>query len=248
MTEIMHFPHSSEGNDRNPASVLFFGRSKCEGTETALALLRKLNFDVTYVQSKGRGDSLPSEISNWSGDYIVCFRSLFIVPDALLSEARIAAINFHPAPPEYPGSGCLNFALYDGAGNYGVTAHIMNTEVDSGQILECRRFPILESDNVDSLLDRTHRLLNDLFCDFITKLATGGADFLQQCREESKSERWNGKARKISELDVLQTINTSVDEEELARIVRATYTQMFPPKIVLHGYEFLLKSPVRTKL
>ena len=75
--------------------------------------MRGNGFDVTYVQSKHRGERLPEDIQCWDGDYIVCFRSLFILPDSLLKKARIAAINFHTAPPEYPGSGCINFALYD---------------------------------------------------------------------------------------------------------------------------------------
>ena len=85
-------------------SVLFFGRSKCEASEEVLSHLLRCGFNVTYVKSKHRGEQLPEDIGWWDGDYILCFRSLFFLPKGLLEKARVAAINFHPAPPEYPGS------------------------------------------------------------------------------------------------------------------------------------------------
>ena len=86
------------------------------------------------------------------GEYIVCFRSLFVLPKRLIDSASIAAINFHPAPPEYPGSGCINFALYDEVSGYGVTAHFMNELVDNGKIIEVRRFPVAPYDNLPTVL------------------------------------------------------------------------------------------------
>src|SRR5438309_8525630 len=65
-----------------------------------------------------RTDPFPaSAISHeWSG--VLSFVSPWIVPRALLSRARVA-LNFHPGPVEYPGIGCYNFALYEGATTYG---------------------------------------------------------------------------------------------------------------------------------
>lgn len=232
-------------SDQTPprARVLFFGRQPCDATQTALARLRDLGFEVSVVMSKGRGESLPAEVDAWTGDYIFCFRSLFVLPRRVLEKAGIAAINFHPAPPEYPGSGCLNFALYDGASDYGVTAHLMNEKVDNGRILECRRFPILESDTVDSLLERTHRKLLELFLDVAAGVAAQGRVHIDACLERSKAEHWRGEALRMSALERLKTIPPDVDAAELDRVVRATYTAMYPPRVILHGYEFVLKSP-----
>jgi methionyl-tRNA formyltransferase len=69
---------------------------------------------------------LPENIEWWRDDYIFCFRGYFLLPKSLLDRASVAAINFHPAPAKYPGSGCLNWALYDNANTYGTTAHLMN--------------------------------------------------------------------------------------------------------------------------
>ena len=145
--------------------VLFFGRAKCAATEELLSKLVRYGFDVTFVKSHKRGEKLPEDIYCWEGQYIVCFRSLFILPKRLIDKASIAAINFHPAPPEYPGSGCINFALYDEVSEYGVTAHVMNELVDNGKIFEVRRFPVTPFDNLPSVLSRTHSELLNLCSD-----------------------------------------------------------------------------------
>ena len=220
--------------------VLFFGRQECDASKEILSLIQKKGFDVTYIQSKSRGQKLPDSAYEWDGDYIICFRTLYILPDALLAKARIAAINFHPAPPEYPGSGCINFALYDEVDAYGVTAHLMSKEIDSGKILEVRRFPVSKQDNLVTVLKTTHDELQELCSDFISKLASEGEGFVISKLAEYKEVNWVGKARLIRELNALQTIEVDIEKSELERIIRSTYIDGFPPKIKIHGYEFHL--------
>jgi methionyl-tRNA formyltransferase len=224
-------------------SVLFFGRESCGASLRAFEHLKCLGFDVTFIKSKCRAEPMPEGALSWGGDYILCFRSFFVLRRSLLDKARIAAINFHPGPPEYPGSGCLNFALYDDAKTYGVTAHIMNEKIDNGPILECRRFPILPNDGVDSLLRRTHVKLTELFLEFCSGIASDGRAFVDRKRAESSGEKWFGEARKMIEFEKLKEIDSSFKAEQVDRVVRATYTELYPPKILLHGYEFVLKNP-----
>lgn len=220
--------------------VLFFGRAECGATEELLNKLIKCDFDVTFIESKQRGEKLSEDTLCWEGDYIFCFRSLYVLPKVLLDNAKITAINFHPAPPEYPGSGCINFALYDEVNEYGVTAHVMNELVDNGAILEVRRFPVTPSDNLSSVLARTHSELSNLCSDFINGIHSLDEKFIEGKLNVSKNESWHGKARRLKELEELQKINVNVSEDELKRIVRATYTEKYPPIIELHGFTFRL--------
>lgn len=223
--------------------VLFFGRSCCDATEKALTFLKTLNCEITFVISKGRGEELPCDTVNWDGEYIFCFRSFFILPKHILDKAKIAAVNFHPAPVEYPGSGCINFALYNNAKHYGVTAHLMNEKIDNGAILECKRFLIFPMDTLDSLLQRTHHKLLDLFFEVVTDLILGGKEALDQKILSSSDEKWTGPAIKNKEFEKLKNISVDISEGELEKVIRATYTEKFPPYIKLYGYDFLLKSP-----
>ncbi len=224
--------------------VLLFARDNCKLSSD---LYRELNsissIDLTYVKSNYRGEVIPKDIDSWSGDYIFCFRSLFILPINLIKKAKIAAINFHPGPPEYPGSGCINFALYDEADTYGVTAHLMNEKVDNGEILEVRRFQIEENDNLSSLLTKTHNELFSLCKDFIAFITNEDKQKLIEGKlpKEFVKEKWSGDAKKIKDLEKLQSIDINIKKSELDRIIRATYIEEFPPKIKLHGYDFYLK-------
>lgn len=220
--------------------ILFFGRNNCSATKNLLLEMKSYGFKVTFIESSFRGEKFPIEINNWEGDYIICFRSLFILKSDLLNKARVASINFHPAPPEYPGSGCVNFALYDDASNYGVTAHLMDDKVDSGRILEVRRFPINKSDNVASLLKKSHSQLYNLCSDFLNNLAKQDKSFLSKKLDENIHEKWNGKARLLKELEELQEIDANITKSELDKIIRATYTKSHPPRLTIHGYKFFL--------
>ncbi len=222
--------------------VLFFGRKNCNYSNRILRELIACNFQVKLVEAGTRSGKLPKAVANWEGDYIICFRSLYILPKALLDRASIAAINFHPAPPEYPGSGCINFALYDETAVYGVTAHLMNEFVDNGAILDVRRFEIMQSDSVSTLLARTHQELYRLCSDFIAGIKERNKDFLTERMRMAENEKWNGRARSIRELDVLQKIDVNTTAEELGRIIRATHTKEYPVKLEFHGFTFLLGS------
>ena len=156
----------------------------------------------------------------------------------MLKKAFIAAVNFHPGPPEYPGSGCINFALYDEVNEYGVTAHIMNSKVDNGDILEVKRFKINMNTNLQEALSKTHDELYKLCYNFIRSLSLKGEELIIEKKKLFKNEKWRGSAKKIKDLDNLQSIDAMISKKEIKRIIRATYTEKHPPKIELHGYKF----------
>lgn len=217
--------------------VLFFGRTGCEKTQSIVEFLSSKGFETTIVYSSGRDEILPEHVYSWSGEYIFCFRSLYILPRKIIDSASIAAINFHPGPPEYPGSGCINFALYDNASLFGVTAHLMTEKIDDGKILKSERFPIFSNDGVESLLMRTHEKLFDLFTSVVEEISDYG---IQHLLSSPLEEHWNGEARRMKEFENLRVISPPVSEEEFLRVIRATNTKMYPTKLSLHGRIFEL--------
>ena len=117
----------------------------------------------------------------------------------------------------------------------------MNEKIDNGKIIECRRFPIFKKDNVDTLLKRTHKKLLELFVDVVKGIKKDNDKFIDKKLLEAKKEKWNGLARKMNELNKLQSISKNVSQEELKRVIRATYTDSHPTKTIIHGHEFILK-------
>ena len=234
----------------NKVKILLFVRDNCNFSNDIYKKLNdNISFEVTCVKSKLRGETIPEKAQLWDGEYIFCFRSLFILPVSLIKRAKIAAINFHPGPPEYPGSGCINFALYDQAENYGVTAHLMNEKVDNGEILEVRRFKIKKDDNLLSLLKTTHNELASLCSDVINRLIDNdnGKLLITKMIKDFSIEPWDGEARRMKDLEDLQALDINIKKSELDRIIRATYIDEFPPKIKLHGYTFYLNLDKQNK-
>lgn len=220
--------------------ALYFARRDCQFSLLGRDHLKQLGFDLQEVWSSNRGERLPGIALNWQGEYIFCFRSYFILPRMMLDKATVASINFHPGPPHYRGTGCLNYALYNNETDYGVTCHVMTERVDAGPILQWKSFPIEAGDNVASLLAKTHRKLFELFTDVSTGIADRGADYIDELRIASAQHRWRGKAPRAQDLDKLQEVNVDISSEELARRLRAVHTDAYPLKLTLHGYQFRL--------
>lgn len=220
-------------------NVLFFGRAGCFRSDAALTHIQALGFQVEVVISSTSGEPLPAWVYQWCGDWIFCFRSYYILPDSVIASAKTGAINFHPGPSNARGRGCLNFALYEGAKEYGVTTHIIEAEVDSGPIIRCDLFPIFPGDDVDSLLQRTHHQLLSSFYDIVSGIRCAGRAYVDELLQTC-DVTWSGPLRKLSELNELQVLNAGVTEEQMKRVIRATHTKLFPTQIEVNGTRFFL--------
>ena len=215
-------------------SILFLGKQDDGHTLEALTFC-KSNFDDVSAHLGRWGDPLPDEARRWQGDYIVSYLSRWVVPAELLARARKAAINFHPASPEYPGIGCNNFALYEGATEYGVTCHHMAPRVDVGSIIAVRRFPIYPDDDVEALLSRTYDAQLALYYEIMGVIQSG--EPLPQ-----SNEQWTRKPFTRKEFNDLGRIRPDMSREEIARRIRATRFGPWKPTIEVQGFVFELKS------
>ena len=220
--------------------AIFFGRSNCTHSIEASLFLKKNGFDVLEFYSSKRGTFDHKKIvwENW--DFIFSFRNQKIIPHSILKLTKEENINFHPGPPEYPGSGCINFALFNKENTFGVTAHHMSEKVDEGQIIKVDKFDILLTDDVNSLLQKTHIKLLNLFIDVITKILS--ETFTVSKLNDFNENIWTGKRKKISEIDKLSIIDISISRYELEKKIRSFHTKQYPLKLFIHGSEFQLKK------
>ena len=219
--------------------ILFFGRKNCEFTKKLILHLKNLSLDVEIVlSSNSRNQKLPKKLTNWSGDLIICFRSLYILPKFLIDKPKIGAINFHPAPPEYPGSGGINFALYENKKRFGITIHLMSEKVDSGDILDVLYFPILEEDNVNTLLNKTHIELFKVTKEFINSIQREKSKYISDKLAQSKFI-WSDTKRLIKSVDELSVISYGISKDEMHRRIRSFHTNDFPLSININGSKFI---------
>lgn len=194
--------------------VLFIGKEGDFYSGAAADFIR-LHFKDPLIIFSSRSDPFPRHLLEWEGDLVVSYLAQWIIPGSLLEKASLAAINFHPGPPEYPGIGCTNFAVYHGETTFGITCHHMLERVDSGSIIAVRRFPVLENDSVYSITQRCYNEILHLFYELASGLILGG-------NLPTSQEKWMRKPFTRKQLNELCELGPEMDEQETARRIKAT--------------------------
>tara|TARA_X000000950_G_C13807260_1_gene616122 strand:- start:424 stop:1119 length:696 start_codon:yes stop_codon:yes gene_type:complete len=194
------------------------------------------NVDVFYQKGNERPENFRELIAR---KIAISFRSLIVLTQAEL-DAVALAVNFHPAPPEYPGVGGYNFAIYEQAREYGVTLHLMSAKVDSGSIISVKRFPIQPDVTVAELKDRANVEMLKMLDKFIKDLLLLGEDGLLKLIS-NQIEVWNENTISRKKLNDLCTVSLNLSAEEIKKRLRACH---YPPKygldVVINGKTYNL--------
>jgi methionyl-tRNA formyltransferase len=220
-------------------SLLFVGKQDDFYCERAKDFVIQHFAEVDIALGK-RGDRFPAAYQEWQGDYIISYLSPWVIPGHLLQHAHRASLNFHPGPPEYPGIGCTNFALYHREPVYGVTCHHMAPKVDTGKIVAVRRFPILPTETVYSLTQKCYAYILALFYEICTEI-------LQEKPLPEAGETWQREPYTRKELNALCEISPDMPPEEVQRRIRAvTFPGAPGAYVAIHGWHFELTSPMQS--
>lgn len=201
------------------------------------ANLARIVLGDVEIQCGDVGDSFP-ELLPVKYDAVISFLSPWIIPEWLLDNAKLA-INFHPGTADYPGYGCYNFALYEGARYFGAVCHHMKPKVDTGLIIRQATFPVSPHDTVETLKLRTMVEMLALYHQVISDIANGGA-------LEAAEKQWTRRPFTKRELDALCEIKPDMDMAEINRRKRATIYPGKPgPYIMANGEKYFLSTPDR---
>lgn len=122
----------------------------------------KENLAVTHVQSQNEILEVFETTVRLAGLRLIGFCTSIIVPAKIVALPGLA-YNFHPGPPTYPGVNSANLAIYEGAERFGVTAHVMREQVDTGPIVGVDWFDVPEEFNHVGLEKMAYSSLLQLF-------------------------------------------------------------------------------------
>ncbi len=104
-------------------------------------------------------------------------------PDFLESKQ---CFNFHPGILSgYRGAGAYSWAIINEETKSGVTLHLIDKGIDSGDIIEIREFPIIATDTAFSLWERGNILLQKMFRSWFKNLLNENYTTTQQVDSES---------------------------------------------------------------
>lgn len=194
--------------------ILFIGKGNDAHTRIASEYILQL-FPATRVVFGNRGEKIPEDLYQWKGDYVFSYLSPWIIPASILESASRGAINWHPGPPEYPGIGCTNFAMYNNEKVFGITCHYMLSKVDTGKVIETARFAVLENDTVYSITRKCYALILNSFYRIVEMISKGETLPVSE-------ETWTRKPYTRKELDALSEIKPDMSLEEIDKRIKAT--------------------------
>ena len=220
-------------------SILFLSRKNCKYSAKLKKVLHKITQKLYHVESSYLKEVLNKKLIPKKIDYIICFRSYYILDLEIINRTKYGAINFHPSPPKYRGVGGINYALYANDKYYGSTAHIIDHKIDNGNIIDVKNFKISKTDNLDSLLNKCHsNMLNQ--ASLIVKQLKMNDVYLTNKIKKSIKYRW-GKYRNLKQLNDFYELNKDITKIELKKKIRSTVTRGYKPYINLYNNRFYLK-------
>jgi len=125
-------------------------------------------------------------------DYLFSVDNPTILPKAIIQQPRYMAINFHDSPlPKYAGVNATSWAILNGENAHGISWHIMDEQVDAGDILKQVSFPIQKHETTFTLNGVCFENSIEAFADLVDELVTNRVQRVpQDINNRSYYKRW----------------------------------------------------------
>ncbi|GIH75669.1 methionyl-tRNA formyltransferase [Planobispora longispora] len=136
------------------------------------------------------------------------------IPPEIFNLPRHGTLNVHDSLlPAYAGFSPLIWALINGETEVGLTAHMMDEELDAGDIVLQRAVPVGPGDTATDLFHRTVDLIEPVVTEALGLIASGRTDWTPQDR--SKASFFHKRSVEDGNID------WTWPAEDIARLVRA---------------------------
>ena len=166
------------------------------------------------VRNRPDDEDLLAALKEADPDVIVATNWRTWIPPAVFALPRLGTLNVHDSLlPAYAGFAPLLWALINGEKEVGVTAHMMDAELDAGDLVLQRSVPVGPRDTTTDLFHKTLALFGPITVDGLALLGTGRTDWVRQDR--SKASFFHKRSIEDSRID------WDWPAEDLDRLVRA---------------------------
>jgi methionyl-tRNA formyltransferase len=105
------------------------------------------------------------------------------LPSSIFDLPRHGTLNVHDSLlPAYAGFSPLIWALINGEKEVGLTAHLMNEDLDAGDIVLQQAIPVEDTDTATTLFHKTVALIPPVTLNALSRIASGRTDWAKQDR------------------------------------------------------------------
>ncbi|MFJ3925221.1 methionyl-tRNA formyltransferase [Streptomyces sp. NPDC090022] len=178
------------------------------------------------LRSRPDDDELYERLKAADPDIIVANNWRTWLPPRVFGLPRHGTLNIHDALlPQYAGFSPLIWALINGETEVGVTAHMMNEELDAGDIVRQEAVPVGPRDTATDLFHRTVDLIAPVVVGALDAIASGQRDFVPQDR--SRASFFHKRSVEDSRID------WNWPAQDLDRLVRAQ-SEPYPSAFTFH--------------
>lgn len=156
------------------------GRGHHRHVNPVAELGRERGVPVLQPESVNTAESVAA-LESLAADLTVVAAYGQILKPAVLTAARLGAINLHGSLlPKYRGAAPVQYAVWKGERETGITIFQIEPKLDAGPILGVVRTPIGAKETSGELMDRLAELAIPLTLDVVDALAAGRAEPLVQ--------------------------------------------------------------------
>jgi methionyl-tRNA formyltransferase len=149
------------------------------------------------------------------------------IPPEIFDLPPYGTLNVHDSLlPAYGGFAPVIWALINGEAEVGVTAHLMDADLDAGDIVLQRAVPVGPADTATDLFHRTVDLIGPIVVDALAAIASGGRDLTKQ--DPAKASFFHKRSIEDSRIDF------GWPAADLERFVRAQ-SDPYPNAFCHHG-------------
>ena len=221
--------------------VLFIGKDGDKYSVKYYLYLKKNFKHVSVIYNNiTNHKQIEYRIKNWQGDYIFCFRSNYLLKKNEIKKASKNIINFHPGPPQYRGTGCVNFSIMNKEKRYGATAHLIDSEkIDIGKIVDVILWKTKKSSSVEEILLKTYEKQFYQFKRVVKYIKKDNLEFLIK---KNKKYKWSKKLYTKKDLNDLYLIDVNIKKNYFDKVLKSTITKKFKPYILIHGKKFVYEN------
>ncbi|MGH3433158.1 MAG: methionyl-tRNA formyltransferase [Thermocrispum sp.] len=152
------------------------------------------------LRNRPDDEDLMSRLKAADPDLIVANNWRTWIPPQIFELPRLGTLNVHDSLlPAYAGFSPIIWALINGERQVGVTAHMMDGELDAGDIVLQRAVDVGPRDTATDLFHKTVDLIGPVVASSLELLAAGRTDFTPQDR--SKASFFHKRAIEDSRID-----------------------------------------------